>query len=90
MGESGCGKSVTALSIMRLFPSPPGRFSGGEILFKGRDIIRVPLQEMRKVRGCDICMIFQEPMTSFMRLALKRSSCPGSKKPLKSWGPRAV
>ena len=64
VGESGCGKSVTALSIMRLFPSPPGRFAGGEIFFKGRDIIKMPISEMRKVRGCDICMIFQEPMTS--------------------------
>ena len=64
VGESGCGKSVTALSIMRLFPSPPGRIAGGEILFKGDDLTRLTQKEMRRIRGCEICMIFQEPMTS--------------------------
>ncbi len=64
VGESGCGKSVTALSIMRLFPSPPGRIDGGEIWFKGTDLTKVGKKEMRRIRGCEICMIFQEPMTS--------------------------
>ena len=64
VGESGCGKSVTALSIMRLFPSPPGRIAGGEIWFKGSNLTTVHKRKMRKIRGCEICMIFQEPMTS--------------------------
>jgi len=64
VGESGCGKSVTALSIMRLFPSPPGRIDGGEIWFKGRDLTKVSKREMRRIRGCEICIVFQEPMTS--------------------------
>jgi peptide/nickel transport system ATP-binding protein len=64
VGESGCGKSVTALSIMRLFQSPPGRFAGGEIWFKGRDLVKLSRGEMRRLRGCEVCMIFQEPMTS--------------------------
>jgi peptide/nickel transport system ATP-binding protein len=64
VGESGCGKSVTALSIMRLIPQPPGRIVGGQILYNGRDLLRLPPGEMRKVRGKEIAMIFQEPMTS--------------------------
>jgi oligopeptide/dipeptide ABC transporter ATP-binding protein len=64
VGESGCGKSVTALSIMRLVPSPPGRIDAGRILFKGRDLLTISESEMRSVRGNDIAMIFQEPMTS--------------------------
>ena len=64
VGESGCGKSVTALSIMRLIPSPPGLIAGGEVLFQGRDLTQLSDQEMRHVRGRDIAMIFQEPMTS--------------------------
>ncbi|WP_052299189.1 ABC transporter ATP-binding protein [Thermaerobacter marianensis] len=64
VGESGCGKSVTALSIMRLIPSPPGRIEAGEILFEGRDLLRLPEEEMRRIRGNEIAMIFQEPMTS--------------------------
>jgi peptide/nickel transport system ATP-binding protein/oligopeptide transport system ATP-binding protein len=64
VGESGCGKSVTALSIMRLVPSPPGRIVAGEILFEGVDLLRLRESEMRKIRGDDISMIFQEPMTS--------------------------
>ncbi len=64
VGESGCGKSVTALSILRLVPSPPGRIVGGEIRFEERDLLRLSLKEMRRVRGNDISMIFQEPMTS--------------------------
>jgi oligopeptide/dipeptide ABC transporter ATP-binding protein len=64
VGESGCGKSVTALSIMRLVPSPPGRIEHGEILFEGRDLLTLAEPRMRRIRGNDISMIFQEPMTS--------------------------
>jgi len=64
VGESGCGKSVSALSIMRLIPDPPGKIVGGEIFFKGKDILKVPEKEMQDIRGNDIGMIFQEPMTS--------------------------
>jgi len=64
VGESGCGKSVTSLSIMRLIPSPPGKIEKGRILFRNRDLISISEAEMRKVRGNDIAMIFQEPMTS--------------------------
>ncbi len=64
VGESGCGKSVTALSILRLIPTPPGKVLGGQILFDGRDLLPLPEREMRRVRGRDIAMIFQEPMTS--------------------------
>jgi len=64
VGESGSGKSVTALSILRLVPDPPGRIVGGEILFRGRDLLKLSWEEIRDVRGKDISMIFQEPMTS--------------------------
>jgi len=64
VGESGCGKSVTSLSIMRLIPSPPGKIVGGEILYRGRDLLKLNNEEMRKIRGNEISMIFQEPMTS--------------------------
>jgi len=63
VGESGCGKSVTALSIMRLI-QPPGRITSGEVLFRGKDLLKISDKEMRKHRGNDIAMIFQEPMTS--------------------------
>ncbi len=64
VGESGCGKSVTALSILRLVPSPPGRIVGGAIRFAGRDLLEASEAEMRSIRGNEIAMIFQEPMTS--------------------------
>jgi len=64
VGESGSGKSVTALSILRLIADPPGRIAEGEILYRGRDLLKVDYPEMRAVRGKDIAMIFQEPMTS--------------------------
>ena len=64
VGESGCGKSMTALSIMRLVPIPPGNISAGSIRFKGEDLLKVTEKRMRQVRGKDISMIFQEPMTS--------------------------
>ena len=64
VGESGCGKSVTALSVLRLIPEPPGRILEGEVLFGGRDLLKAPEAGMRRIRGNDISMIFQEPMTS--------------------------
>ena len=64
VGESGCGKSVSALSVMRLIPDPPGRIVEGSVIFEGRDLVRLPDEEMRKIRGNRIGMIFQEPMTS--------------------------
>src|SRR5881409_4039504 len=64
VGESGCGKSVTALSIMRLVPSPPGKIVGGEILYRGEDLLKLNNEAMRRIRGNEISMIFQEPMTS--------------------------
>jgi peptide/nickel transport system ATP-binding protein len=64
VGESGCGKSVTALSILRLIPEPPGKIVNGQILFEGRDLVRLDEKQMEKVRGNEISMIFQEPMTS--------------------------
>jgi len=64
VGESGCGKSVSMLSMMRLIPSPPGRIVGGEVLFQDRDLLQVSEEEIRQVRGNKIAMIFQDPMTS--------------------------
>jgi peptide/nickel transport system ATP-binding protein/oligopeptide transport system ATP-binding protein len=64
VGESGCGKSVTALTVMGLIPSPPGRVAGGRIRFRGRDLLALSADEMRHIRGNRISMIFQEPMTS--------------------------
>ena len=64
VGESGCGKSVSALSLMRLIPTPPGRIVEGEVIFDGRDLLKLNDDDMRQVRGNDIAMIFQDPMTS--------------------------
>jgi peptide/nickel transport system ATP-binding protein len=64
VGESGCGKSVTALSVLRLVPTPPGRFAGGEIRYRGTDLLKLSEAEMRSIRGNRISMIFQDPMTS--------------------------
>ncbi len=64
VGESGCGKSVTALSIMKLIPQPPGKIVEGEILYNGKNLVNMPANQMRKIRGKEISMIFQEPMTS--------------------------
>ena len=64
VGESGCGKTVSALSVMRLVASPPGKIVGGEVLFEGQDLLRLSGSQMRRVRGNRISMIFQEPMTS--------------------------
>ena len=64
VGESGCGKSVTSLSILRLIPSPPGKIIDGEIIYHGQDLVKKSEREMRNIRGNDISMIFQEPMTS--------------------------
>ena len=64
VGESGCGKSVSALSILRLIPDPPGKTVGGEVIFQGEDLLKLPDSQMRRVRGKQISMVFQEPMTS--------------------------
>jgi peptide/nickel transport system ATP-binding protein len=64
VGESGCGKSMTALALLRLIPSPPGRISDGRVLFNGEDLVTASMERMREVRGNRISMIFQEPMTS--------------------------
>lgn len=65
VGESGCGKSVAALSILRLIPIPPGKIASGRILFMGEDLLQLPMKKMRKIRGKQISMVFQDPMTSF-------------------------
>ena len=64
VGESGCGKSVSALSLMRLVPNPPGKIVDGEVFFEGQDILRINMENMRHIRGGRMSMIFQEPMTS--------------------------
>ena len=64
VGESGCGKSVSAMSLMRLIPDPPGKIVGGEILFEGQDVLTLSMDDMRHIRGAKIAMVFQEPMTS--------------------------
>src|SRR3982751_223937 len=64
VGESGSGKSVTNLSIIRLIPDPPGKIVSGEVIFKGQDILLLPTDAVRKIRGRRIAMIFQDPMTS--------------------------
>jgi len=64
VGESGCGKSVSALSLMRLIPDPPGKTIGGEVVFDGEDILQVDMDDMRRIRGAKMAMVFQEPMTS--------------------------
>src|SRR5579885_3700626 len=64
VGESGCGKSITALSLMRLVPDPPGRIAGGSVKLAGVDLLQLDDEAMRRARGKDIAMIFQEPMTS--------------------------
>ncbi|TVR75354.1 MAG: ABC transporter ATP-binding protein [Sphaerobacteraceae bacterium] len=64
VGESGCGKSITAMSLMRLIPNPPGKIVGGEVIFQGEDILKMSDEEVRTIRGNKIAMIFQDPMTS--------------------------
>ena len=64
VGESGCGKSVTSLSLLRLIPSPPGKIVSGSVLYHGKDLLKLSEDEMRDIRGDKISMIFQEPMTS--------------------------
>src|ERR1043165_9014687 len=64
VGESGCGKSLTALSVLRLLRSPPARVAGGQVLFEGRDLLALPEPELRRIRGNRIAMVFQEPMSS--------------------------
>jgi peptide/nickel transport system ATP-binding protein len=64
VGESGCGKSVTAMTVLKLVPMPPGRIVAGQVLWQGRDLVPLPPEEMRKIRAKEIAIIFQEPMTS--------------------------
>src|SRR4030081_320292 len=64
VGESGCGKTVTALSVVKLIAMPPGRIAGGQILWQGRDLVPLPADEMNKIRAREIAIVFQEPMTS--------------------------
>jgi peptide/nickel transport system permease protein len=64
VGESGCGKTVTSMSVLRLLPSPPARILSGEVLFDGHDLLRLPAKELRSVRGREIAMVFQDPMAS--------------------------
>lgn len=64
VGESGCGKTVHALSILRLIPSPPGKIECGEVWFEGRNLLKLSEREMRRIRGADLAMVFQDPMTS--------------------------
>ena len=64
VGESGCGKSVGVMSFIRLIPEPPGKVTGGEAIFEGQDLLKMSRETIRKVRGKDIAMIFQDPMTS--------------------------
>src|ERR1700730_3856815 len=64
VGESGSGKSVTSLAVMRLIPNPPGKITNGQILLNGKDLLKISESEMRHIRGNEISMIFQEPMTS--------------------------
>ena len=78
VGESGCGKSVTAMSLVRLLPQPAGKILGGEVIFKGRDLTRLKPDELRKVRGNEIGVIFQEPMTALnpvQRIGKQLSEC---------------
>ncbi|MGC4106187.1 MAG: ABC transporter ATP-binding protein [Thermomicrobiales bacterium] len=64
VGESGCGKSISAMSVLRLLPTPPTRYPGGQILFEGEDLLKADEKRMQQIRGGKIAMIFQEPMTS--------------------------
>src|SRR5512133_3603775 len=65
VGESGCGKSVTVMSMLRLIPTPPGKVSAGKALFQGKDLLKMSDDEIRHIRGSQISMVFQDPMTSF-------------------------
>ncbi|NDU79076.1 ATP-binding cassette domain-containing protein, partial [Actinomadura sp. DSM 109109] len=64
VGESGCGKTVTAMSVLKLVPMPPGRIVAGQILWQGRDLVPLPAEEMNSIRSKEIAIVFQEPMTS--------------------------
>jgi len=68
VGESGCGKSATALTLLRLLPRPPAVIEGGRVMFRGQDLLTLPIEELRNVRGAHIGMIFQEPMTALSPL----------------------
>ena len=78
VGESGSGKSVSSLAMMQLIPNPPGKVTGGQILYNGKDLVKLSEREMQKIRGNEISMIFQEPMTSLNPIiaAESRSQSP--------------
>ena len=79
VGESGSGKSVTSKAIMRLIAEPPGKIANGEILFEGKNLLKMKEKQMQKVRGKDIAMIFQEPMTSLNPfIYMRKSDCRGN------------
>lgn len=78
VGESGSGKSVTSKAIMRLIAEPPGKIANGEILFEGKNLLKMKEKQMQKVRGKDIAMIFQEPMTSLNPLYTAEVRCRGN------------
>ena len=78
VGESGCGKSVSVMSVMRLIDMPPGEITKGEVLYGGRDLLKLPINEMRHIRGKEIGMVFQDPMTSLEPRATHRPADHGS------------
>jgi peptide/nickel transport system ATP-binding protein len=90
VGESGCGKSVTALSIMRLIPTPPGQIESGQISFAGQDLLQLSERQMRDVRGARISMIFQEPMTSLNPVYAVGSQIMEAVRIHRKIGPRAA
>ena len=78
VGESGCGKSVTALSLMRLLPQPMGKIASGSIQFEGKDLAQAPIAELEQIRGARIGMVFQEPMTALnpvMLASVSKDDC---------------
>ncbi|MBI4544143.1 MAG: ABC transporter ATP-binding protein, partial [Gemmatimonadetes bacterium] len=89
VGESGCGKSVTSLSVLRLVPDPPGRvLPGSSVRFRGRELLALPESEMRRVRGNDIAMVFQEPMTSLNPVYPVGNQIAESLRVHRGWGRR--
>src|SRR5438067_11950790 len=90
VGESGCGKSVTALSIMRLIPQPPGRIVEGSITYNGRNLRDRSPAQMRKIRGKEIAMIFQEPMTSRNPVFAAGERIAGARRRAEGHGRRAA
>ena len=78
VGESGCGKSVTMMSMLRLIPSPPGKVVAGKAIFQGKDLLEMSDEEIRHVRGAQMSVIFQDPMTSFNPVLTMKTARPRS------------